>query len=57
MPLDLDALLTSTYDALLVIDLHSDLGVLLGLNLRLLDLDVLLELDVLLDTLDLYVHV
>ena len=57
MPLDLDALLTSTYDALLVIDLHSDLDVLLGLNLRLLDLDVLLELDVLLDALDLYVHV
>ena len=57
MPLDLDALLTSTYDTLLVIDLHSDLDVLLGLNLRLLDLDVLLELDVLPDALDLYVHV
>ena len=57
MPLGLDALLTSTYDALLVIDLHSDLGVLLGLNLRLLDLDVLLELDILLDALDFYVHV
>jgi len=57
VPLDLDALLTSTYDTLLVIDLHSDLDVLLGLNLRLLDLDVLLELDVLPDALDLYVHV
>ena len=57
MPLDLDALLTSTYDTLLVIDLRSDLDVLLGLNLRLLDLDVLLELDVLPDALDLYVHV